>query len=1059
MLDSTIDSLPTDSPLADLGPLAWVFDELRKSLDGANKAAKRFVREAAQLEPGGLDAPDPSPLRLARQQLHQAVGALEMVGLEQPAQVLRGMEAAVHRFVQRPQTCDEAAVQRVEHAGFALLEYLQAVLNNKPLQPLALFPQYHSVQKMAGVERIHPADLWSFDRLTVNMDAPEGVSPKGYSESLRSLFERTILLLVKEQSAAASQSLMRLCASLSAGSSDERVRSLWHVAAAFFEGTSQRLIPTDVFAKRAISRLLLQFNALMGKGPGADIDQPGQVSETLLRDLLFFCAHLKSVPEAQAAPYLTRVRDAYGLNSLQWVDYTQASLGRFDPALLAQARKRVQAAKESWGLFTGGDVNRVRQVVDQYALVGDSLIKLHAPSAGLAAALNKAVDQAVREAKTSIHPELSMEVATTTLYLEAALDDFDPGDATFTQRSNELVERLERVLAGEPGRPLDAWMEQLYRRVSDRQTMGSVVSELKVSLAETEKTLDQFFRTPHETAGLLLATSQLAQMRGVLSVLGLEQAVQTVNRMRTTVEQILDAGGEADQNNDPERFQRLGNNLSALSFLVDMLNYQPSLAKKLFVFDEEAGELRPLMGRASPALPVPGSLADEVPAQPAVAATPTTSELQVASEPSPQVGQPPAQAPVQGDGVGDDDEDEDLRAIFLEEAREVVINGNEAVRQLRANPDDLAQLTTLRRAFHTLKGSSRMVGLSTFGEAAWAMEQLFNSVLAEQRPATDDLLDLAHQSLAAFARWADSIESKSDQAWQAQPFIESAQALREQTGVIPLAVPGAEEVQPLPAWEASAEAEPEPVAYVAPDPTIEAELEVESEGGTDVWASGDFATTSPAALPIEVSEVGESLETDTEASEDPSGLMSDIDFNLVAAHGPAVLDATAVPDVPDGPVEVTAEDAPQAGPDLPSMFDGITLDFDDLPAVEPVQDNAAASDTEAESEPELSRLLEPDAAQASNDVASPVDLALGEDASAPPLDAAVMASESGSEGSEPVDSVAEELESQPTTDAVDPVGQKAASDAEAKDGVPDDQTRVIGPLRIDLKLYNVYLNE
>ena len=47
MLDSAIDtdSLPADAPIADLGPLAWVFEELRKSLDGANKAIKRFVRE------------------------------------------------------------------------------------------------------------------------------------------------------------------------------------------------------------------------------------------------------------------------------------------------------------------------------------------------------------------------------------------------------------------------------------------------------------------------------------------------------------------------------------------------------------------------------------------------------------------------------------------------------------------------------------------------------------------------------------------------------------------------------------------------------------------------------------------------------------------------------------------------------------------------------------------------------------------------------------------------------------------------------------------------------
>ena len=33
-------------PASDLGPLAWVLDELRKSLDGATKALRRFVRDA-----------------------------------------------------------------------------------------------------------------------------------------------------------------------------------------------------------------------------------------------------------------------------------------------------------------------------------------------------------------------------------------------------------------------------------------------------------------------------------------------------------------------------------------------------------------------------------------------------------------------------------------------------------------------------------------------------------------------------------------------------------------------------------------------------------------------------------------------------------------------------------------------------------------------------------------------------------------------------------------------------------------------------------------------------
>ena len=122
MLETTrTDSSQTGAPIADLGPLAWVFDELRKSLEGANKAIKRFVRESEKSRNNDLEAVDPSSLRVARQQLHQAVGALEMVGLVAPAQVLRAMEAAVQRFVRRPQVCDEDAANRVERASFALV--------------------------------------------------------------------------------------------------------------------------------------------------------------------------------------------------------------------------------------------------------------------------------------------------------------------------------------------------------------------------------------------------------------------------------------------------------------------------------------------------------------------------------------------------------------------------------------------------------------------------------------------------------------------------------------------------------------------------------------------------------------------------------------------------------------------------------------------------------------------------------------------------------------------------------------------------------------------------
>ena len=94
---------------SDLGPLAWVLDELKKSLDGATKAMRRFVRDADLARGSDLAELDASQLRIARQQLHQAVGALEMVGLGAPAKVMRAMEALAQKFGQRPELCSDAA--------------------------------------------------------------------------------------------------------------------------------------------------------------------------------------------------------------------------------------------------------------------------------------------------------------------------------------------------------------------------------------------------------------------------------------------------------------------------------------------------------------------------------------------------------------------------------------------------------------------------------------------------------------------------------------------------------------------------------------------------------------------------------------------------------------------------------------------------------------------------------------------------------------------------------------------------------------------------------------
>ena len=123
-------------------------------------------------------------------------------------------------------------------------------------------------------------------------------------------------------------------------------------------------IPLEVFkaytAKPTAARILQQY-ATLAKGEGGP-------SERLAQDLVFFCAQAQAAPEQHAAA-LAAVRLAYGLQDSPAVNYTTEQFGRFDPAQLALARKRIAAAAETWSALAGGDSKRLKQTGDQFAAV------------------------------------------------------------------------------------------------------------------------------------------------------------------------------------------------------------------------------------------------------------------------------------------------------------------------------------------------------------------------------------------------------------------------------------------------------------------------------------------------------------------------------------------------------------------------------------------------------------------------------------------------------------------------------------------------------------------
>ncbi len=90
----------------------------------------------------------------------------------------------------------------------------------------------------------------------------------------------------------------------------------------------------------------------------------------------------------------------------------------------------------------------------------------------------------------------------------------------------------------------------------------------------------------------------------------------------------------------------------------------------------------------------------------------------------------------------DEDFDEDIIDIFVEEAQEVIEEVNEHFPRWLEDPGDLTSLHEICRAFHTLKGSGRMVRAADVSELAWAIESLLNRVVDGTLPLTDTVFDL-----------------------------------------------------------------------------------------------------------------------------------------------------------------------------------------------------------------------------------------------------------------------------------------------------------------------------
>jgi chemosensory pili system protein ChpA (sensor histidine kinase/response regulator) len=208
--------------------------------------------------------------------------------------------------------------------------------------------------------------------------------------------------------------------------------------------------------------------------------------------------------------------------------------------------------------------------------------------------------------------------------------------------------------------------------------------------------------------------------------------------------------------------------------------------------DSDSGQDQPGLEASSPA-PVPDSPAiHEEDRLPAGGKLPDVAEYLVSAVAASPV-EPAELVPAEND----DAVDAELLEIFLGEAIEVLLSVSDTLPLLRAAPHHQEYLTTLRRAFHTLKGSGRMVGLTAFGEAAWGVEKTLNLALADGRPASADLCDLMDRARAELGAWVEDLQGSGKSSRSPDALLYAAEQVREGAPLPAEGMVGSEPILPV----------------------------------------------------------------------------------------------------------------------------------------------------------------------------------------------------------------------------------------------------------------------
>ncbi|WP_283147724.1 Hpt domain-containing protein [Silvimonas soli] len=722
----------------DQGSLIWVKGELEQTLSRAAEALKQFgsVQDAALL-------------KHAQTHLHQAVGALQMVELQGLARYCEEAELLV-ASVAREETGNHALETAIAVTADTI-SYLERISAGAPNVPLVLREQLSKVAAMRG-HTISGAELFfpQLGQLVVPADFPHHAVAEAdvpaWVKQQRTRYESGLLRWLRARDAAGATAMAKSLTELASAQNNMLPRAFWWSAAAVVDALPSNDNTPDLDPRLLLMRLNLQLRRLA--------DGSSRVAERLFRDLLYLLAHDRS-----QSHLALRLKQAFELEGM----LADAGASTLSPQAQARAqtaralREELSNAKDLWSRVAAGQQDRLPQLANDINRLAAHCEELDIPGLqklwqGVSGVFERCAGRGISE------PE-ALELATALLLADSALAIYPQQSSDFPPQVDAMLQRLANpAMAAEIDLPqLDA----VSREAQEKLLVAQLAQEMRSNLRNIEDTLDAFFRDPSQRAALTGLDGTINQVQGALMMLDCQDAVSLLLACHERVHALAAA------TEDPQaaELEELAEAFSTIGFYVDGLEQGR---------DDGATLLRPMLTRLTGIAPAPVEHAELAAA---LEAEPPMGEAASAEPEHIEISEPVESRPLP---ASEEAVDAELLEVYLEEAAEVLATISSQLDISRHAPHDRESLTVIRRGFHTLKGSGRMVGLFNLGEVAWAIEQVMNKWLQAETPATPEVLALVGDAHDAFRGWVAQLSETGGAQVDPSVLTARAEALKQQ---------------------------------------------------------------------------------------------------------------------------------------------------------------------------------------------------------------------------------------------------------------------------------------